>query len=108
MIFHGKRFQMEHLIAEMQQALPPVFLGSKIGELTGYSICWGTVQNRRSRGEIPNESEIFIRAGNRMLVSRDAFLRWWVTTLSPVERVPVEPPRRGRRHNRVSARPATE
>jgi hypothetical protein len=100
---------MEHLIAEMQRALPPVFLGSKIGELTGYSICWGTVQNRRSRGEIPNESEIFIRAGNRMLVSRDAFLRWWVTTLEPAEdkaRAVRLTPHPHQRQNRVSGRPA--
>ncbi|SRR6266404_5109101 len=96
---------MEHLIDEMRQALPPVFLGSKIGELTGYSIAWGTVQNKGSRGEIPNEGEIFIRAGNRMLVSRDAFLRWWVTTLSPADAglSLVTPPRRGRRRNRTTA-----
>jgi hypothetical protein len=98
---------MKHLIAELQKALPPVFLGSKIGELTGSSIAWGTVQNKRCRGEIPNESEIFIRAGNRMLVSRDAFLRWWVTTLSAVERAPVVPPRRDRRgRTSTSDRPA--
>jgi hypothetical protein len=98
---------VEHLIAEMQRALPPVFLGSKIGELTGYSIAWGTVQNKRSRGEIPNESEIFIRAGNRMLVSRDAFLRWWVTTLSDdvVGTRRAQPPRRGRPRRRSTSEP---
>jgi hypothetical protein len=93
---------MEHVIAELRQALPPVFLGSKIGELTGYSIAWGTLQNKRSRREIPNESEIFLRSGNRVLVRRDAFLAWWSTTLSDARRPPFVPPRRGRRRNRAA------
>jgi hypothetical protein len=93
---------MEHVIAELRQTLPPVFLGSKIGELTGYSIAWGTLQNRRSRREIPNESEIFIRSGNRVLVRRDAFLDWWASTLSEARRQPVVvPPRRRRRRDRA-------
>lgn len=92
---------MEHVIAQLRQTLPPVFLGSKIGELTGYSIAWGTVQNKRSRREIPKESEIFIRSGNRVLVRRDAFLDWWATTLAEARRPPpVMPPRRGRRRAR--------
>ncbi|HEY1430412.1 MAG TPA: hypothetical protein VGF39_02100 [Stellaceae bacterium] len=88
---------MEHVIAELRRALPPVFLGSKIGELTGHSIAWGTLQNKRSRREIPNESEIFLRSGNRVLIRRDAFLDWWATTLSDARRPPIVPPRRGRR-----------
>lgn len=89
---------MEHVIAELRQTLPPVFLGSKIGELTGYSIAWGTVQNKRSRREIPKESEIFIRSGNRVLVRRDPFLDWWTTTLSEARHPPVVAPPRRRRH----------
>jgi hypothetical protein len=41
------------IIAEMLAALPPVCLGAKIGEPTGHAIAWGTVQNKRSRREIP-------------------------------------------------------
>jgi hypothetical protein len=91
---------MEYELAELRRALPPVFLGSKIGELTGYSIAWGTVQNKRSRREIP--AEVFIRSGNRVLVRRDPFLDWWTTTLSDARRSPVLPPRRGRRSRPVS------
>ena len=86
------------IVAELRAALPPIFLGAKIGELTGHSIAWGTVQNRRSRREIPNESEIFFRSGNRVLVARDPFLKWWATTLSEARRPPVVP--KGRRHDR--------
>jgi hypothetical protein len=90
---------MEHVIAELRRALPRVFLGSKIDTLTGGAIAWGTIQNKRSRHEIPNESTIFIRSGNRVLVVRDEFLRWWEGTLSEARRLPVlQPPPRRRRH----------
>jgi hypothetical protein len=90
---------VEDVVAKLRETLQPVFLGSKIGELTGYSIAWGTVQNKRSRREIPNEDEIFIRSGNRLLVVRDPFLDWWSSTLSQARRPPVLPPRRGRRRH---------
>ena len=95
---------MEHIIAELRRSLPAVFLGSKTDELTGHSICWATVQNKRSRREIPNENEMFVRSGNRLLVKRDPFLDWWGTTLSEA-RAPVvslQPPRRRRRQSRPS------
>jgi hypothetical protein len=92
---------LEHIIAELRRALPPLFRGSKIDELTGYAIAWGTVQNRRSRRVIPNEDEIFIRSGNRVLVARDPFLSWFATTLSDARHPPSVPPRRGRRRNRA-------
>jgi|SRR6516164_9033569 len=95
-------FLMENVIAELRAALPPAFLGSKLDELAGYAIAWGTVQNRRSRREIPNEDEIFIRSGNRVLVRRDPFLAWFATTLAPVRRPPVMQPRRGRPRTRSS------
>jgi hypothetical protein len=86
------------VIDKLRAALPPVFLGAKTDELTGHAIAWGSVQNKRSRHEIPNESEIFIRSGNRVLVVRDPFLDWWATTLSDARRPPVvAPPRRQRR-----------
>jgi hypothetical protein len=88
-------------IIDQFSGLPPVFPGSKTDELTGGAIAWGTVQNKRSRREIPDEC--FVRSGSRVLVLRDPFLRWWVTTLSPARCPPVLPPRRGRRRRRTEA-----
>jgi hypothetical protein len=85
------------IIAAMRAALPPVFLGSKIDELTGGAINWRTTQNRRSRGEIENQDEIFIRSGNRILVMRDPFLDWWATTLSDARQPSLMPPQRAHR-----------
>ena len=93
------------IIAELRAALPPVFLGSKIGELTGHAIAWGTVQNKRSRREIPDDC--FTRSGSRVLVLRDPFLNWWETTLSPSRRPPVVPPRRRRSRGRTEIATAT-
>jgi hypothetical protein len=60
------------IIDELRAALPPLFLGGRIGELTGGAINWGTIQNKRSRREIPDEC--FVRSGVRVLVRRDPFL----------------------------------
>jgi len=73
---------MHDLIDELRAALPPVFLGARVDDLTGGAICWATTQNRRSRREIPDEC--FVRAGPRVLVRRDPFLAWWATTLREV------------------------
>ena len=97
--------QAQAIFDKLSAELPPIFSGSKIDDLTGGAICWGTTQNRRSKGEIPNEDEIFIRSGNRVLVVRDPFLRWWVPTLLPARRPPVLPPRRERPD---TAHPAAE
>jgi hypothetical protein len=51
------------------------------------------VQNKRSRHEIENEDEIFIRSSNRVLIVRDPFLDWWALSLSQARRPPVLPPR---------------
>jgi hypothetical protein len=91
-----------NIIAELRSALPPVFLGSKISDLTGHAIAWGTVQNKRSRREIPDAC--FARSGSRVLVLRDPFLDWWETTLSPARRPPVLPPRRGMHRKRTENR----
>jgi len=47
--------KVREIIESLQQALPPIFLGSRADELTGGVVCWGTVQNKRSRREIPDE-----------------------------------------------------
>jgi hypothetical protein len=89
---------MQKLIEQLRQALPPVFLGSAIDELTGGAVCWGTVQNKRCRGEIPEEC--FVRSGLRVIVIRDRFLDWWGTTLRPARETSTRyapQPRAGRR-----------
>jgi hypothetical protein len=86
---------MHKIIDDLRAALPPVWLGTRTDELTGGAICWGTTQNRRSRGEIPEDC--FARSGTRVLVLRDPFLAWWATTLSPARRPPMLSPSRDRR-----------
>jgi hypothetical protein len=87
--------EQQSIIDDLRAALPPVWLGTRTDELTGGAICWGTTQNRRSRGEIPERC--FVRSGSRVLVLRDPFLDWWATTLSEARRPPPAiPPRRGR------------
>ena len=98
---------MEHekIIESLRLALPPIFLGAKIGTLTGHALNWGSLQNKRSRREIPNEDEIFLRSGNRVLVRRDPFLAWWSTTLSAARRPPVLPPPRRSQRAPVTTEP---
>jgi len=61
-----------NIIAELRSVLPPVFLGTKIGELTGHAIAWGTVQNKRSRREIPDAC--FARTGTRVFSATRSLL----------------------------------
>lgn len=83
---------MQHVVEELRKALPPVFAGTSLGELTGNAIHWPTIQNRRALRQIPDEC--FVRSGLRVLVIRDRFLNWWQTTLT-VARQPDRPrPRR--------------
>ena len=91
---------MRAIIDELRATLPPVWLGTRTNELTGGAICWGTIQNRRSRHEIPDEC--FARSGSRVLVIRDPFLDWWASTLSPARHPPVLPPRPRRRRERAA------
>src|SRR5437868_1958075 len=86
---------MDRVIAELRLALPPVFAGVSLDELTGGAIHWPTIQNRRSAREIPDEC--FCRSGSRVLVIRDPFLDWWGTTLTEARQLPSRPAPRGRR-----------
>ncbi len=73
---------MHHeFVEELRRTLPPVFAGSKLGTLTGGAICWATIQNRRSRKEIP--AACFAYSGRRVLINRNRFLDWWLGTLRP-------------------------
>jgi hypothetical protein len=83
---------MQDVIEQLRQALPPIFLGSASDDLTGGAINWGTTQNKRCKGEIPDDC--FVRSGPRVLVIRDKFLDWWATTLRPARATAAlhEPP----------------
>ena len=72
---------MDNIIEQLRRELPPIFAGTSIDELTGNAVCWGTIQNKRCERKIPDEC--FVRSGTRVLVVRDAFLRWWAATLQP-------------------------
>jgi hypothetical protein len=80
------------IVEELRAALPPIFAGPSMDERTGGAICWGTIQNKRSRKEIP--PECFIRSGaGPTIVVRDAFLNWWATTLCDARHAPrISPP----------------
>jgi hypothetical protein len=101
---------MQEIIWQLRKALPPIFLGSSIDELTGGAVHWRTIQNKRSRREIPNEC--FIRTATKnIIVVRDRFLDWWVSTLRPAcqtsTRCTTQPPDRGQ--DRISeTRPRNE
>jgi hypothetical protein len=96
---------MQEVIEQLRQALPPIFLGSASDELTGGAVCWATTQNKRCKGEIPDNC--FVRSGPRILVIRDRFLDWWASPLQPARattdrhRPPV--PHAGRRQRATEA-----
>jgi hypothetical protein len=91
------------IVEELRNALPPIFAGPLLDELTGGAICWGTIQNKRSRGEIP--AGCFARSGSGpTLVIRDPFLAWWTTTLIDA-RLPIrKPPKLSGRRSHPPAR----
>ena len=71
---------MDHAVDELRKALPPIFAGTSLDELTGNAIRWATTQNKRALRQIP--SDCFVKSGPRVLIIRDPFLRWWSTTLT--------------------------
>lgn len=95
---------MPDLLEELRQTLPPIWLGTRTDELTGHAICWGTVQNLRARREAPDDA--FARAGNRVIVIRDRFLPWWISTLTDARRPPVVLPPSWRRERTETAHAA--
>jgi hypothetical protein len=107
---HGVLLMLtQRVIDELEKALPPVFAGTSVDELTGGSIVWRTIQNRRCNQEIPDEC--FVRSGNRVLVLRTPFLAWFATTLRDARQPPratPPTPRAGRRRHcdRQPAKPA--
>ena len=96
------------IVEELRAALPPIFAGPSMDERTGGAICWGTVQNKRSRKEIP--PECFVRSGaGPTIVVRDPFLNWWATTLRDARQASsASPPQPRARRVRSSRSDAAE
>lgn len=88
---------MQDIVDQLRKELPATFAGPQMDKLTGGALCWRTIQNRRSRREIPEEC--FFRSGTSgpTLVRRDRFLDWWQSTLVDSRQPrPSTPPRRNR------------
>lgn len=69
------------LIEQYAKSLPESFPGTSIDALTNKVLRWRTIQNRRSRGEIP--AECFVKMSSRkVIVLRDPFLAWLSTDIA--------------------------
>ena len=51
---------IEQTVEELRKALPPVFAGMSLDERTGDAIPWRTIQNARSRREIPTDCFVYV------------------------------------------------
>src|SRR5215470_105405 len=71
---------MEKIIEQWRDRLPPTFLGKEIDTRTEGQFRWETIQNRKFLGQIPRDC--FIYSGRQVLIVRDPFLSWWQSTLS--------------------------
>ena len=72
-------------LAQMRDTMPPVFAGTALNGLTGNAYNWRTLQNEKSRGEVPEN--VFMRAGVRkLLICRDNFLIFWQRKLNASKR----------------------
>jgi hypothetical protein len=63
----------ENFIAEIKQALPPVFARDAVGRLTGGLISPRTLANLDSLGRGPRHR---VRVGKKVAYSREAFIEW--------------------------------
>lgn len=71
------------LIEQFAKNLPESFPGTNIDVLTNKVLRWRTIQNRRSRGEIP--PECFVKMSSRkVVVLRDPFLAWLSSEMARV------------------------
>ena len=67
--------EVEEVLAQLRESMPPLFAGPKIDHYTGNGVRWRTVQNEKSRGETP--AGMFVRHGGRkLLVVRDVFISY--------------------------------
>lgn len=63
------------LIEQFAKSLPASFPGTNLDSLTNKVLRWRTIQNRRSRGEIPTECFVKVSA-RKVIIIRDPFLDW--------------------------------
>lgn len=57
------------------QNLPPMFLGSRLDDLTDGLFSWKNIKNLRSKRHIPETCFLKI-SPRKILIRRDAFLAW--------------------------------
>lgn len=72
----------EEIIAEFRKTMPPIFAAISLDQLTGQAVRWTTLQNRRAKAGHAPPPECFRYDGARkVLIVRDEFLNWWLSTL---------------------------
>jgi hypothetical protein len=104
----------DDVIEAYRKEMPLTFVGTSLDERTGHAVRWRTVQNKRSRGEIP--PHCFMRSGTGpTIVIRYPFLDYWKTTLRDARQAFGKPtrtnppvPRAGRRRSRAASDAAAE
>jgi hypothetical protein len=73
--------KLDEMIEQLRRETPAVFAGTELDTYTGKGYRWRTLQNERSKKEVPED--MFIRSGSRKtLLCRDAFLDHWKKKLS--------------------------
>ncbi len=76
----------ENVVLLFESLLPPVFRGKDLDALTGKILQWRTIQNARSRREIPDEC--FAKLSPRkVIVLREPFLKWLAENIAVYARV---------------------
>ena len=78
------------LMQQLQASMPPLFAATELDRLTGNSLRWTTLQNRRANKNIPESEKppksCFRQDGARkILIVRDELLTWWLGTLDDCE-----------------------
>jgi hypothetical protein len=66
-------------LEELRLEAPALFPGEDITRYSGGRWIWPTLQNKRSRREVPED--IFVYSGRRILIHRDRFFAWWTTNI---------------------------
>lgn len=63
------------------KTLPEVFLATELDKLTHNIIVWRSIKNIRTPQYSGNKSAppstCFSRVGNRIVINREPFLKWW-------------------------------
>ncbi len=74
----------DDLISIFLQILPEVFCGRELDKLTGKVLQWRTIQNRRSKGEIPEKCFRKI-SPKKVVILRNQFLEWLQADMARVQ-----------------------